>query len=138
MKHWRWKKKNFVHNKGSLGTKWKKQSWDHGHIQLWELFKISGYLPIVTLFVVSWLQNRIDLEFLGNVINYICYHIVVVFFSCYFPAYSVFLGLSCSSLFCCVSLWPLFNFTFCLIISLLVHDFNWYDFSMKGLNKWGF
>lgn len=39
MKQWRWESKNFVHNKGSLGTKWKQQSWDHGRIQLWELFK---------------------------------------------------------------------------------------------------
>ena len=59
--HWRWKKKNFVHNKGSLGKKWKQQSSDHGHIQLWELLKISDHLLLETLFVVSWLSksNRV-------------------------------------------------------------------------------
>ena len=55
--HWRWKKENFVHSKGSLGTKWKQQSSDHGHIQLWELLKISDHLLLVTLFVVSWLSK---------------------------------------------------------------------------------
>ena len=41
MKHWCWKKNSFLHNKGSLGAKWKQASWDHGHIQLWALFKVS-------------------------------------------------------------------------------------------------
>ena len=103
--HWRWKKKNFVHNKGSLGTKWKQQSSDHGHIQLWELLKIPGYLLIVTLFVVSWLQNRIDLEFLGNVINYICYHICCSIFSLQFSCvFSVPRSFVCESLLLCISM----------------------------------
>ena len=58
MMHYRtWKKENFVHNKGSLGMKWKQQSSDHGHIQLWELLKISDHLLLVTLTMVSWLSK---------------------------------------------------------------------------------
>ena len=53
--YWRWKKENFVHNKGSLGTKWKQQSSDHGHIQVWGLLKILSEW----LFVVSWLSIKI-------------------------------------------------------------------------------
>jgi len=38
-------------------TKWKQQSWYKGHIQLLELFKISDYVLLLTLFVMSWLSK---------------------------------------------------------------------------------
>ena len=56
MKRWRWESKNFVYNKTFKGTKWKRSS-DHGHIQLWDLCKISDYLLLVNLFVVIWLSK---------------------------------------------------------------------------------
>ena len=103
------KRKTFTQQQ-FLGSKWKQPSWDHGHIQL-ENFSKSLF-PVSDSFVVSWLSKSNWFEFLGNVINYICYEICCGIFACKLPVYLL-MALSCLSLFCCVYPWS-FNFTFVL------------------------